>query len=328
MGYPNMSELHYPSQTLGSPYIAIEDIISSQNIISRVMHSYLGILVPLGLLAGIFSLVVLIKNKIKYQIMENLDFYLLCLAITDITIIMYSFTSSTRPDYLEISNISCGVLCLFFNISYFFSQYLLLVMLLMLVVDMSASESRMIKFITNWLGCLSLTMLFSVTMSLVTVSLLGTYSSLQNITHCQLDPLNASPNYDLVKFSIGFCVPSIFILLLSVLLIVQVQRTDEVTRKEKLHGPKVILLDICIMFVCRLFYNIMLLRRMRLKIVGSFLTPREEMVMNIAELVVFSGSCIRLICTMTLHKPCWDGVKKSLQFFRKLCKTETSNSVI
>lgn len=141
MGHPNMSELYYPSQTLGNPYIAIEDIISSQNIISRVMHSYLGILVPLGLLAGIFSLVVLIKNKIKHQTMENLDFYLLCLAITDITIILYSFTSSVRPDYLEISNMSCGVLCLFFNISYFFSQYLLLVMLLMLLVDTSATGS-------------------------------------------------------------------------------------------------------------------------------------------------------------------------------------------
>lgn len=323
-----MSELYYPSQTLGNPYIAIEDIISSQNIISRVMHSYLGILVPLGLLAGIFSLVVLIKNKIKHQTMENLDFYLLCLAITDITIILYSFTSSVRPDYLEISNMSCGVLCLFFNISYFFSQYLLLVMLLMLLVDTSATGSRMINVITNWLGCLSLTLIFSITMSLATVSLLETYSNLQNVTHCQLDPLNASPKYDLVKFSIGFCVPSLIILVLSVLLVVQVQRQDQVTRKEKLHGSMVVLLGIAIMFACRLFYNIMLLRRMRLKIFGFYLSLREELVMNIAELVVFSGSCIRLICTMTLHKPCWDGVKKSLQFFRKMCRTETSNSVI
>lgn len=165
-------------------------------------------------------------------------------------------------------------------------------------------------------------------MSLATVSLLETYSNLQNVTHCQLDPLNASPKYDLVKFSIGFCVPSLIILVLSVLLVVQVQRQDQVTRKEKLHGSMVVLLGIAIMFACRLFYNIMLLRRMRLKIFGFYLSLREELVMNIAELVVFSGSCIRLICTMTLHKPCWDGVKKSLQFFRKMCRTETSNSVI
>ncbi|KAM9305016.1 uncharacterized protein PAF06_013521 [Gastrophryne carolinensis] len=323
MDLSNKTMLFYPSQTRGGPDTAVEDIIRSQNIISRVMHSYLGILVPLGLLAGIFTLVVLIKNKVKHQTIENLDFFLLCLAVTDITIILYSFTSTTRPGYLEISNLSCGVLSLFFNISYYFSQYLLLVMFLMLLI---IDESSYSSFITNRVGCMFLILIFSIVLSLVTSSLLGTYDMLQNVTYCQLDPLNANPEYDIVKTSTGFCIPSFIISIFCLLLIIHLRRTDV---KEKLQAHWIILLNVAVMFACRLFYNIMLLRRTRLKTGGFNLSPGEELVMNIAELVVFSGSCVRLILIMTLHKPCWDEVKTAFHFLKKKCGgTETSNSVI
>lgn len=320
MGNQNMTGLFYPSQTLGGPNTDIEDIITSQNVISRVMHIYLGILVPLGLLAGVFGIAILIRNKIRHQTLDNLDVYLLTLAVTDITIVFYSFTSKTRPDYLEMSNLSCGVLSAFFNASYFFSQYLLILMFLMLLImDDSTSSQRHLRYIF-------LTLTLSILMSVVNGSLLGTYDHLQNITHCQLDPLNAQPEYDFMKFTAGFGVPSLVLLIFSILTIIQAQKVEA---SEKRGAHAVVLGHIAVMFTCRLFYNIMLIRRTGIKIRGFYMSPREELVLNIAELVVFGGSCVRLIFTLVLHKACREGLKKSLQFLINKCrKKETANNII
>ncbi|KAM4025181.1 uncharacterized protein ACNLHF_025799 isoform 1-T2 [Anomaloglossus baeobatrachus] len=320
MGLQNITGLFYPSQTLGGPHIDIEDIITSQNVISRVMHSYLGILVPLGLLAGVICVAILIRNKVKHQTLENLDLHLLALVATDITIVFYSFTSKTRPDYLEVSNLSCGVLSWFFNTSYFFSQYLLVLMILiLLILDDSKTSQSHLRYVF-------LTLTLSIVMSVVNVSLLGTYDNLHNITYCQLDPLNARPEYDFTKFFAGFCVPSLVLLIFVILIII---RAREVEMSEKLQAHGVVLCHVPIMFICRLFYNIMLIRRTGLKINAFYMSPREELVLNIAELAVFSGSCIGLIITLALHKPCRQGLKKSLQFLINKCRgKETSNSVI
>ncbi|KAG8557978.1 hypothetical protein GDO81_016801 [Engystomops pustulosus] len=320
MGFTNMTELFYPSQTLGGPNIDIEEIITSQNIISRFMHSYLGILVPLGLLAGVFCIAILFRNKIKYQALDNLDFYLLALVTTDITVILYSFTSKTRPGYLEISNLSCGVLSSFFNVSYYFTQYLLILMFLLLLItdDSTTSQSR--------LRCVLLTLTLSIILSIVNVSLLGTHDILHNITYCQLDPLNAKPGYDIMKFTAGFGFPSLVLLIFTILIAIQARKM-EISGKLQTHT--VTLCHIAVMFICRLFYNIMLIRRAGLKVYGFYLSPREELVLNISELVVFSGSCIRLLFTLVLHKPCREGLKKSVRFLINMCsKKETSNSVI
>ncbi|XP_056392508.1 uncharacterized protein LOC130327199 [Hyla sarda] len=320
MGFQNVTELFYPSQTLGSPNMDIEDIITSQNVISRVMHSYLFILVPLGLLAGVFCITVLIRNKVKHQILDNLDIYLLTLLVTDVTIVLYSFTSKTRPDYLEISNLSCGVLAGFFNVSYFFSQYLLILIFLILLIMNNSTISQ------SHLRYIFLTLALSVLMSVVNVSLLGTYDNLQNITHCQLDPLNAKPAYDFFKFLAGFGVPSLVLLIFAIPIVIQGQKMEI---SEKLQFHMVFLGHVAVMFICRLFYNIMLMRRTGLKISGFYISPREELVLNIAELVVFSGSCIGLIFTLVLHKPCREGLKKSVQFLINKCRRkETPNSII
>ncbi|KAM3916489.1 uncharacterized protein RB166_015740 [Leptodactylus fuscus] len=320
MDFHNVTGLFYPSQTLGGPHIDITEIITSQNIISRVMHSYLGILVPLGLLAGVFCLSIFIKVKIKHQALDHLDFYLLALAVTDITIVLYSFTSKTRPGYLIISNLSCGVLSCFINVSYYFSQYLLILTfpLLLIMEDSTTSQSHLRNVL--------LTLTLSVLMSIVNVSLLGTYDRLQNITQCQMDPLNAKPEYDIMKFTAGFGFPSLVLLIFTILLIVHARKVE---MSEKLQVHAVLLCHIALMFICRLFYNIMLIRRTGLKIHGSYLSLREELVLNIAELVVFSGSCIRLLFTLVLHKPCRDGLKKSVQFLINMCRRkDATNSVI
>ncbi|XP_075421632.1 uncharacterized protein LOC142463153 isoform X3 [Ascaphus truei] len=328
MAHLNMTRLYYPSQSM-DPRINIEDLITSQNIISRVMHAYIAVLVPLGLLAGIFILIIIVRNNVRRQTMENLDFYILNLAVADISIILYSFTAITRPGYLEVTHLGCGTLAFFFNLSYFYSQYLLLLMFLVLVTfNHSTTSSVVTKATQSPLGCVSITLLFSFLMSLLAVSLLGTHKELHKTTHCQLDPLNAPPAYDFVKSTIGFCIPSAFTLLLFVLLTVRATRAEDSAVREKVRAHVVVLLENAVMVTCRLFYNIMLLRRTGLKLEALHLSPREELIMNIAELVVFSGSCVRLMSTLALHRPCRLGVWNGLQTLKNQCgATRTPSSI-
>uniref|UniRef100_A0A8C5Q2P7 G-protein coupled receptors family 1 profile domain-containing protein n=1 Tax=Leptobrachium leishanense TaxID=445787 RepID=A0A8C5Q2P7_9ANUR len=318
MAHRNTSRLFYPSQHLDH-HTDIEDIIASQNIISRVMHSYFGILVPLGLLSGMVSIGIIIWNKVKQQALGHLDFYLLTLAITDLTIILYSFTAITRPDYMEISNLSCGALASLFNLNYFYSQSLLILMLLLLIFgNKPNTNSLMTKASKHRIMSVCFTLLLSLVLSLLTAALIGTTGELNDKTNCQLDPLNSTPEYDFVKFSFGFCLPSLLVLILLVILVVQLQSGNSGI-KQKVQDEGVVLLDISVMFLCRLFYNVMLLRRTLLKLQNLYLYPREELILNIAEIVLFSGSCVSLMFTLTLHKPCRLGVWKALQFIKKKC---------
>ncbi|KAM4631804.1 uncharacterized protein O3C94_018392 [Discoglossus pictus] len=321
-----MFKLHYPSKSQDST--DIEDIIASQNVISRAMHTYIIILAPLGLLAGIFSLVIIIRNNVKQRILENLDFYILNLAITDIIIILYSFTIITRPDYLEVTNLSCGALSSFFNLSYFYSNYLLLLMFPTFIIFNSSTNVVATKIIQSPLVCVSVTLFLSLLMSLLAVSLMGTYNDLYKLTYCQLDPLNAKPEYDFVKFAVGFCVPSFFLLLFFLLLVVCIIKAEDDTMKKEVQSHIVILINILIVFSCRLFYNIMLLRRAQLKLQHLDMSTREELLMNIAELLMFSGSCFNLIFILTLHRPCQLGAWKALLHIKKqCCRMQTSNDI-
>ncbi|OCT64166.1 uncharacterized protein LOC108701566 [Xenopus laevis] len=328
MALQNQTELYYPSQTL-SPDIDIEEVIYSQNVISRVLHGYIGIMVPLGLLSGIAILAIIIRKQIRHQIMENVDFYLLSVAVTDLTIILYSFTAITRPSYMEITNLACGAVSSLFNMSYFTTQNLLLLMFLTMIAPNTSTLSSLMTMVNqNRLATLSVTVIFSILLSLLATSLLGTHKSLQATTFCQLDPLNAKPEYDLVKFTAGFCLPTLFMLLFFLLLVYQLRQAEDSTVKETIQAQKVTILHVAILFVCRLFYNIMLIRRASLKLCVLSMSPREELLFNIAELMVFSGSSLNLIFTLTLHGPCRLGVWKALRFLKKLCcKSQTYDGV-
>ncbi|KAE8579530.1 hypothetical protein XENTR_v10024081 [Xenopus tropicalis] len=328
MALQNKTGLYYPSQTLG-PEIDVEEVIFSQTVISRVLHGYIGIMVPLGLLSGITILAIIIRKKIRHQTMENLDFYLLSVAVTDLTIILYSFTAITRPSYMEITNLACGAISTLFNVSYFTTQDLLLLMFFTMVAPNSSMLSSLLTTVNqNRLATMSVTVLFSILMSLLAASLLGTHKELHTTTFCQLDPLNAKPEYDLVKFTAGFCFPTLLTLLLLLLLVYQLRRAEDSTVKENIQTQKATLLHVAIMFVCRLFYNVMLIRRASLKLCVLSMSAREELLFNAAELVVFSGSSLNLIFTLTFHGPCRLGVWKALHFLKKLCcKSQTYDGV-
>ncbi|OPJ87295.1 rhodopsin [Patagioenas fasciata monilis] len=71
------------------------------------------------------------------------------------------------------------------------------------------------------------------------------------------------------------------------------------------------------MFACRLFYNVMILLRTTFKLRKSVGTPKDELVMNIAEIALFCESCASLVFILCSHKPCKDEILKVIQKCRR-----------
>ncbi|XP_051856371.1 uncharacterized protein LOC127564096 [Antechinus flavipes] len=311
----NMTWIKYPSQEL----IEIKDIIWSQNIISRFIHIYFALFVPTSLVAGTFNLITFIKG---HSLLGNLDLYLLDLTVTNLLITLFSFSAITRPDYIPTSNLSCGVLSFFFNICYFNAQYVQIAMFYTFLFQDYLPCLRAATLIQKPLGHLGLVFACAFSSSLGGAILLGTASSLSDSALCQVDPLAAWPEYEIVKFSLGFGVALSIEVVFFTLLIGKLARRGAPPQKDGAHTHLITLTITLIMFACRLFYNIMLLNRARLKLGRDNGSPRDELIMNIAELVLFGESCANSLAILFLHNPCKVALIQSLQNLTKRCRRE------
>ncbi|XP_030315787.1 uncharacterized protein LOC115599166 [Calypte anna] len=312
----NMTWISYPSKNLdfNSPE-EIEAFIASQNIISRLMHFYIAFFVPTGLIAGICILVIFIKSYLQYKVIENLDLHLLHFTISNIIIILLSFTVIPRPDYLKATHLACNVLSFFFNFSYFNSQYVLVLMLLILLLKRFPPRTALSKATQRPILCVGLVLLYSFCLSLAEAVLVGTDNySLE--TDCQLDPLFAWPEYEIIKFTFGFGISSFLqILCFTVLFAKEAPEAPALPQHIRAY-PAAYLINITI-FICRLFYNVMILFRTTFKLQKSSGTPKNELVMNIAEIVLFCESCASLVFILCFHKPCRDEILKVLHKCRR-----------
>lgn len=322
----NMTWLKYPSQNPDSS-ANFEEIIFAQNIISRFMHVYIAIFVPTGLLAGIFVLAILIKNKVQHAL-EKLDTLILAHAINNVLMILSSLTVSARPDYLKVSYLACGALSFFFNFSYFSSQNLLVLMMLSFFLHQYPPQNALIgKANRNPMVCVTLALVCAFCSALTVVVLLGTQNYHEG-TDCQLDPLFSWPEYEIIKFSFGFALPSLVQLLGFILLFVKATRSEIHSPGQKIHPYVTVWVITITAFVGRLFYNTMILSRTILKVERRTGTPQNELTMNIAEILLFCESCMSLVITLCLHTPCRSGFRNIIIPLTKICrKSHTSHSL-
>ncbi|XP_019397616.1 PREDICTED: uncharacterized protein LOC109314742 [Crocodylus porosus] len=319
----NMTWIRYPSNSWDSS-TDIEDVIASQNIISRFMHCYIAFFAPAGLLTGILILIIFIKNFLQNRILRNLNIFLLDFTISNIAMIFFSFTVIPRPGYLKATHLGCGVLSFFFNVSYFNSQYLLILMLLTLLSPFLFRASWMTTTTQRSLLCVGFILTCAFCMSVVVVALLGTDNYHAN-TDCQVDPLFAWPEYEIIKFTFGFGIPLILQLLCFILFFIKAAQSETRNLRKHIHIPLMLVITITItMFSCRLFYNVMILYRTMLKIQKIIGTFKNELMMNIAEIVVFIESCVSLIFILCLHKPLKNGIA---EIIAKCKRTDTTNNL-
>ncbi|XP_063170682.1 uncharacterized protein LOC134505085 [Candoia aspera] len=293
----NMTWIKYPTLSKDSS-TNFEEIIFSQEVISRVMHAYIAFFVPAGLLAGILLLGIGIKNY-RSHTLEKLDILFCSQTVSNILLILLSLTVAVRPAYLKLSYISCGTLSFFFNLGYFSSQYLLILMVLSLFLSRHPPQNALVtKACQSPKVCVGFVLMCSSCAALMLSALLG-IENYHKETDCQLDPLFAWPEYEMIKFTFGFCAPSLAGLLCFILALV---KKTHPSRKNS-HPLSTVLVIMTTTLVCHLFYNIMILFRTSLKVKGDVGTPQNELIMNIAEVVLFSEICLNLVVLLCLHHP-------------------------
>ncbi|XP_041257789.1 uncharacterized protein LOC121334587 [Onychostruthus taczanowskii] len=318
----NMTWISYPSKS--QPFVSpeeIEAVIASQNIISRVMHCYIAFFVPTGLIAGICILIIFIKNYFQNK-RASLDLLLLYFTISNIIMIFFSFTVITRPDYLTATHLACSVLSFFFNFGYFNSQYAFILTLLTLLLERFPPQTALCKATQRPILCVGLVLTYTFCLSLTEAVLVGT-DNYHLEAHCQLDPLFAWPEYEIVKFTFGFGIPSLLqILCFTVLWAKEAPAGAPALQQHMRAYPAVYVISVT-MFICRLFYNVMILFRTALKLQRSIGTAKNELVMNTAEIVLFCESCASLVVILCIHKPCRDEVLQVIQRCRR--RTRASN---
>lgn len=142
--------------------------------------------------------------------------------------------------------------------------------------------------------------------SLGVVALLGTSRELYRPILCQLDPLTAWPEYEIVKVGLGCGLALILELAFLTLLAVAVQRARPTAPPQRDGGsahPAVVAVALTT-FACRLPYNVTLLQRARMTLLGDTGSPRDELLLSLTELVLFGESCVNSLVTLFLHKPC------------------------
>ncbi|XP_008532535.2 uncharacterized protein [Equus asinus] len=298
MSSHNMSWIQYPSRVS----TAVEDVIASQSVVSRCVHVYVALFVPVSLVTGLFNLTTFLRGRAR---LGGLDMFLSDLTVTNMLVTLLSLTAISRPDYLATTNLSCAVLSFLANVCYFNAQYVQLAMLFAFLLQGPSSclraatsgAQRPAAGLAALGGC-------AFCSSLGVVALLGTSRELDKTTLCQVDPLTAWPEYEIVKVSLGFGVALVLKLAFFILLIVQLAWRAAPPQRDTASAHLVVLAIALIMFVCRLLYNMALLQRARLKLQRDIGLPRDELLMNLAELVLFGESCVNSLATLFLHKPC------------------------
>lgn len=312
-----MSWVRYPSHV--SP--AVEEVIAAQSIISRCTHVYVAVCVPLSLVMGLFSLSVFIQDRTRLGVLDRL---LMGLTATSILVTLLSLNAAGRPDYMSTTNLGCGALSFFSNVCYFTAQYLQGAMLLLSFLP----GSPCCQLLTRPVASLAAIGGCAVCSSLTVVSLLGTSGELHTTTMCQADPLTAWPEYEIVKFSLGFALALNFQMVLFLLYGTQpAWREAPPAQNDRASGRWVVLAVTLNMLACRLFFNAVLLHRAQLKLWKDVGSPRDELLMNLAELALSGESCINVVAILFLHTSCRLRLLGLLERLTQRCRRGLDNSM-
>ncbi|XP_078414709.1 uncharacterized protein LOC144690772 [Cetorhinus maximus] len=276
------------------------EIMKAQNLISRCVYVY-SVFGLVGLLSGIFILIIYAGNCRKKRKFELLDIILFSLTVADLTLIFFSFTDLVRPEAVNTTALGCAVLSFFFNVSYFYTGYTHVVISFFLVYDHVALVRRALnKSFLSILAAMGISILFS---TLVTV-LTGAGQVLSMSVNCHVDPLEAPAAYGIVKFIFGFLIPTLIILgfILHFLIHSTCMRysLDTQDRRERVTPHRVFLALVTVTFICRLIYNVLLLLQSQ-EMRNHHAHPKLKPQVVIGELIMFSGSCLCLVFIAAFH---------------------------
>lgn len=306
-------------------FTVVEDVIVSQSVVFRCVYVYVVLFISVSLVIGLFNLIIFLRGRVR---LGGLDMFFLDFIVINMLVILFSFIVISRFDYLVIINLSCVVFFFLVNVCYFNVQYVQLVMFFVFLLQgflfcLRAVISGVQRFAVGLVvfgGCVFCSFLG-------VVVLLGTFRELDKIILCQVDSLIVWFEYEIVKVSLGFGVVFVLKLAFFILFIVQLVWRVVFFQRDTVFVYFVVLVIVLIMFVCRFFYNMAFLQRVRLKLQRDIGLFRDEFFMNLAELVLFGESCVNFLVIFFFYKFCRFALFFILVRFTYRCRRgEVSNS--
>ncbi|XP_067859767.1 G-protein coupled estrogen receptor 1-like [Heptranchias perlo] len=318
----NGNSTHVPSDFDNSAFI---EIVKAQDLISRSIYAY-SIFGLVGFITGIFIIVIYIGNYSKKRKFEKLDIFLFSLTLADLILILFSLTDIVRPEAVETTALGCAVLSFFFNTAYFYTEYIHIVISFFLAYDHIALIRKALnKPFISVLAAMGLSVLFSVLVTALT----GAGRDPSKTVNCHVDPLEAPPEYGIVKFVFGFLMPTLIILgfILHFLIHSTCLRNSEDLQdcRERVQPHRVFLALVTVTFICRLVYNILLLLRPQTDAGSRRSSLKSELVVIIGELIMFAGSCLCLVSIVTLHEMRKDAAMETLRCITEPCRGVNAN---
>nr|XP_015215514.1 PREDICTED: uncharacterized protein LOC107078981 isoform X1 [Lepisosteus oculatus] len=273
-----------------------------------------------GLIASGFILYSYLKSYRTGCTFRKLDILVGALSISDSFIILYSIPTILLP-YSKITNPSCAVFSFFFNFAYLNAQFLHVLVGCFLKWEESRARVALVrKAVGHPAVCVALSALAAFLCSVLITGLLGTHEGIHQNIACQLDPPEASPQYDIAKFSLGFLLP--YLLLMGFLItccVVWIR--DKVSFPSRLKACSGILAVGLTAFCSRLVYNSILVHRSGLKSDTGEGSLWKQALTHSAELVLFSACCLELVLLVFLCQPCQDARRDVVRHLQHCCQS-------
>ncbi|XP_051876924.1 nociceptin receptor-like [Pristis pectinata] len=292
-------------------------IMKLQNLISRGVYVY-SVFGLVGLLMGIFILITYIRNFSKKSKFEKLDIFIFTVTVADFMLILFSLTDIVRPNPVMMSALCCAILSFSFNLPYFYTEYIHVVISFFLVSNHIAVARRALsKPPFTILAVMGLSILWS---ALIT-ALIGVSDDLNKELNCYLDPFDAPAKYSIVKFVFGFLIPTLIILgsILHFLIHSTCMQSSNNLQacRESFYPHRIFLALVTVTFICRLVYNVLLL--LRREAVDDYSHREKELIVIIGELTMFVGSCLCLVSIVALDEKMKHAVRETSSCFTKPC---------
>uniref|UniRef100_UPI00398E71EC uncharacterized protein n=1 Tax=Pristiophorus japonicus TaxID=55135 RepID=UPI00398E71EC len=315
----NNNSTHTPSASDNSIFI---ETIRAQQLISRCVYGY-SVFGLAGLLTGIYILAIYIGNYRRKRKFETLDVILFSLTVADLTLVLFSLTDIVRPEVVETTALGCAVLSFFFNVPYFYTEYIHVAISISLACDhVALARKALSRPHVSIAAAAGLSVLFSI----VVAALTGAGRDPGKAVDCHVDPLGAPREYGAVKFTLGFLMPTLLLLSSVLLFLVRYTcRCDLQGCRERVHPHRAFLALATVTFACRLVYNVLLLLRPRAGEGDHGAHIRRQTMATIGELVMFAGSCLCLVSVAVFHEMKRDAAMETLRCITEPCRLLSTN---
>lgn len=286
------------------------DKIAADDITSRANYVY-SFLAAWSLVAACFLLYSFIQTYKAQRRLAWLDCLLCAFCGFQLLLLFLSLHSvAYRPKYLETTGLGCATLS--FTINTVSLCGLLILVLMAYVLTMDPPSHGLLR---KPGVCVALVILTSVLISLLLAGIRGPRDGLQNKSSCYMDPVSVS--YAAARLCLALLIPYILQLGLLICGCIRQFRSNGRFLSGSEDGP-VFLTVTVVMFLCHLFYSVVLMRGAQSAKDG--LNVYERAFLSVAEFVLFSGSSVSLLLVLFIHKPSRENLQGAYRQLRDCCR--------